>query len=178
MLEISWRKESRPRPPHVEGGSWAVRRKLPQVGYVSFLNHLGKMAVTDLASAFGDYHDASKDGNPGFPPGRGTCSLATLRVSHSEVYFDHRDKVRIRFRAVDSPELITGVPLNDLAFLQHLPGCSSCKRRARFGDCLLRIGLGRPFAPDAERGESCWLQVNAIFPIQDDWPHFYQEPTS
>jgi hypothetical protein len=57
-------------------------------------------------------------------------------------------------------------------------GCEQCEGGAEFGECMLRIGVGRAFAPRDHEEASCWLQVNAIYPIEDEWPHFYREPAA
>jgi hypothetical protein len=147
-----------------------------RVPYREFLQDLEVTAFSGIIEAFGAVYDPGTGGNIGFQPATGERSLATLKCRWSHYYVDNYGTPRIRMSAGQPGTTVKGVPLNDLTFLHHLPGCVRCQQGTEFGESLLRIGLGRPFSPGHERPESCWLQVNGIFPIQDEWPHFYQEP--
>jgi hypothetical protein len=133
-------------------------------------------AYPGVQAAFGIPGVTARNGNHGYHPGKGDRSLASVKCKHVQLYTDYGGHPRACL--YDSTGAVwEGVPVNDLSFREHTPRCRRCSSLTRLGATIVRVGLTRPYAP-AGGDPVCWLQVNGIFPIQDDWPHFYQEPVT
>lgn len=181
QISVTWRREKRYKPPHIEDGRW-VPSSLTKVGSLAreeFLGSLRAQSFPSVGKAFGQPAFYSQRGNPAFTPGRGSRSLATLRVKRI-LLRPIGEGIRADF--VDDDGVSKMVPVEDLAIRMHQNRCPECagdglaeNLTAEFsGDnALVRIGLGRAFKSADNNRRGCYLQVNHVFPTSSERPsHF------
>jgi len=180
-IALTWRREKRYTPPHIEDGRWvpASLRKLGRLSPADLVAAVERHAFSSVVKAFSQPLFRSPRGNPAFRPGKGSRSLATLRVKRVLV----RPAVRgVRADFVDAEGIWKMVPVEDLAIRTHEEMCRDCRgdgfaenlaNEFSRGESLIRIGLGRAFQSDGESRPGCYLQVNHILPIDAiAHPHF------
>lgn len=185
--------EATPSPPHTEDrridglGRVRIVRRLPEAEARAFLRRVCRDAVTDL------FGTEVVDGRY-VRPGEGHASLGTVRVLRITWLDLSRDEVRDRdqftLRFDDAAGTSYRLRVTDLAFREHC--CRTWERsngrrdraaihvRERLNDAeeiFLRIGLSRPFEPQAGAGHRCYLIVTGVytFPSYLDarWADYY-----
>jgi hypothetical protein len=159
--------------PHIEDARWNALglRRISTYGHKELTGLLGSLALASPREAFGDPAATGAGGNHAWTPGAGARSLATVRVKSVRT---HRVGDRARLTFTDAAGTTwKSVPLQDLAVKLHTEECDDCRRgvdalianvQRDFDatDCLIRIGLTRPYAP-SDGAAACWLQVTNVF---------------
>lgn len=173
VIEIDYTFDRKSVSPHVEDAEWMPRSfkhkgamDVPRVGAL-----LEAAAYPSIVEAFGAPAMAGTNGNHGWAPGAGTRSLATVRARSLRIELDRQNRIRASLTDGDGREW-AGIPFQDLRVRDHSASCADCadghlgRIEDEFArqDCLVRVGLTRPYAASGTE-PLCWLQVtNVIVP--------------
>jgi|SRR3990172_6547418 len=163
-------------PPHKEDSEWSSVSRLGRLTEAELVEILRPRAYDSVIDALGRPSALGSGGNGGFPPRRGSRSLASIIVESVKVY-PHFEGIRVDF--TDRRGSWTRVPFQDLLVRTHQRSCSVCRaglagvlaRELCGGGALLRVGLSRPFSTP-QHPPLCWLQVNHIFLTPSRRKHF------
>ena len=171
VISVDCKPLRRRQPPHVEDCKWNERlvRKHGPMPFSEVCGIAGKTAFRSIDTAFGAAMVKSARGNPGFLPGAGERSLATLAVRNVRSSAAADGKLRTALRD-EHGDYLSGVPFQDLAVRVHESGCDACgedyigRIKADFDAdaCLVRVGLTRGYPARPEDAPACWLQVTNI----------------
>jgi len=171
VIRVDWQRARKVTLPHVEDGDWKPHalKKLQPLAFADVVQLVSRQAFDSIEGAFGKYFYKGKE-NHAWKPGEGSRSLATLRVQY--VRADSPDD-RLRMALRDLRDAYwRGIPFQDLIVRSHATQCRACEGtylqrvRTEFhgNKVLVRVGLTRPFAPDKDHPEGCWLQVTNVLP--------------
>ena len=161
----------KPEHPHVEDAYWHPRRlkHLRDCTFDEMTIALSRDSFAGPHDAFGSPQFASASGNAGWLPTAGDRSLATIRATN--VHITTSDGAP-RLTFIDGNGTTwTSVPFQDLSAKIHSETCPDCRSKQTFiemlrrdfdsAECLVRIGLTRPYA-SGDGPLACWLQVTNV----------------
>ena len=176
-IEVDW-DASHVSPPHTEDGSWSILSLQPYqpVSGTAFRELIQSIHYgTSVEELYGQVFEKAQNGNVGFKPGQGDCSLTTMAADRV-TFVDAGDHVRISIPGGISTRI------EDLRVHEHQAGCQECQRsllsvlaRTYSGRrVFLRLGLSRPFSRMTGSPQACWLQVNHVIPMDEPLDGHYR----
>ena len=170
VIAVEWVRSGNAHAPHIEDGDWdpVSLKRLDARPFDELMSMIKPTAFKAIPDALGTEWFEGANGNHGCASGAGERSLATIQMRR--IRFE-RERERVRVALWDAGGgFWRGVPFQDLSVREHATTCAACRTgqfawlRTEFeaDDCLVRMGLTRPFPPEAAR-PLCWLQVTNIF---------------
>lgn len=143
-----------------------------ELGPEEFVGLLEEVAVDSLSDALGAELSKKSSTAAAVPAGTGNASLGVLRLSAGELSsglsFGKHD-LRLRFADPTFGDL--SIKVTDLRLWKSDQTAPAAEAIQAIGNnldqCLVAVGLTRPFQVSSHAGVWHWLQINNVFPRED-----------